>query len=138
MRLFIFARHAESAANTARLLNSDPAHQVDLTRHGQQQARLLGEQLAHLQIDQAVCTRFLRTRQTISPSRTEASRCALTPIWTKSTPAPSTAPRSAPTGPGRSSTDEATASAAVRAWMRRRTATQRRCAGCSTGASRRR
>jgi phosphoserine phosphatase len=65
MRLFIFARHAESAANTARLLNSDPAHQVDLTRHGQQQARLLGEQLAHLQIDQAVCTRFLRTRQTI-------------------------------------------------------------------------
>jgi broad specificity phosphatase PhoE len=58
MRLFIFARHAESAANTARLLNSDPAHQVDLTRHGQQQARLLGEQLAHPQIDQAVCTRL--------------------------------------------------------------------------------
>jgi broad specificity phosphatase PhoE len=65
MRLFIFARHAESAANTAHLINSDPAHRIGLTRHGQQQARLLGEQLAHLQIDQAVCTRFLRTRQTI-------------------------------------------------------------------------
>lgn len=65
MRLFVFARHAESAANTAHLLNSDPAHRVGLTRHGQQQARLLGEQLAHLQIDEAVCSRFLRTRQTI-------------------------------------------------------------------------
>jgi broad specificity phosphatase PhoE len=64
-RLFIFARHAESAANTAHVLNSDPAHRFDLTRRGQQQARLLGEQLAHLRIDQAVCTRFLRTRQTI-------------------------------------------------------------------------
>src|SRR6266496_3816690 len=65
MRLFVFARHAESSANTAHLLNSDPAHLVGLTRHGQQQARLLGEQLAHLQLDQAVCSRFLRTRQTI-------------------------------------------------------------------------
>jgi broad specificity phosphatase PhoE len=65
MRLFVFARHAESSANTAHLLNSNPAHRVGLTRQGQQQARLLGEQLAHLQIDQAVCSRFLRTRQTI-------------------------------------------------------------------------
>src|SRR6188472_2115546 len=65
MRLFVFARHSESAANTAHLVNSDPAHRVGLTRRGQQQARLLGEQLAHLQIDEAVCSRFLRTRQTI-------------------------------------------------------------------------
>lgn len=65
MRLFVFARHAESAANTAHLMNSDPARRVGLTRRGQQQARLLGEQLAHLQLDEAVCTRFLRTRQTI-------------------------------------------------------------------------
>jgi broad specificity phosphatase PhoE len=65
MRLFIFARHAESAANTAHLVSSDPAHLVGLTRHGRQQAQLLGEQLAHLQIDEAVCSRFLRTRQTI-------------------------------------------------------------------------
>jgi broad specificity phosphatase PhoE len=65
MRLFVFARHAESAANIAHLLNSDPARRIGLTRRGQQQARLLGEQLAHLQLDEAVCTRFLRTRQTI-------------------------------------------------------------------------
>jgi broad specificity phosphatase PhoE len=65
MRLFIFARHAESAANTAHLLNSDPAHQFGLTSDGQRQAQLLGEQLAYLQIDHAVCSRFLRARQTI-------------------------------------------------------------------------
>jgi broad specificity phosphatase PhoE len=65
MGLFIFARHAESAANIAHLINSDPAHQVGLTRRGRQQARLLGQQVARLQIDQAVCTRFLRTRQTV-------------------------------------------------------------------------
>jgi broad specificity phosphatase PhoE len=65
MRLFVFARHAESAANTAHLVNSDPARRVGLTRRGQQQARLLGEQLAHLHLDEAVCTRFLRTRQTV-------------------------------------------------------------------------
>jgi probable phosphoglycerate mutase len=64
MRLFIFARHAESDSNTAGVLNSDPADRVGLSRHGLQQARLLGEQLAYLQIDQAVCSRFLRTRQT--------------------------------------------------------------------------
>jgi broad specificity phosphatase PhoE len=65
MRIFIFVRHGESAANTAHLVSSDPAHRVGLTRHGRQQARLLGEQLAHLQIDQAVCSRFLRTWQTL-------------------------------------------------------------------------
>jgi alpha-ribazole phosphatase len=65
MRLFIFARHAESTANTAHLLNSDPAQRFGLTARGERQARRLGEQLAHLEIDQAVCTRFLRTQQTI-------------------------------------------------------------------------
>jgi broad specificity phosphatase PhoE len=65
MRLFVFARHAESAANTAHLVNSDHAHRVGLTPRGQKEAGRLGEQLAHLQLDEAVCTRFLRTRQTI-------------------------------------------------------------------------
>jgi broad specificity phosphatase PhoE len=65
MRLFIFARHAESTANSAQVMNSDPTHQFGLTAHGKRQARLLGEQLGQLEIDQAVCTRFRRTRQTI-------------------------------------------------------------------------
>jgi probable phosphoglycerate mutase len=65
MRLFVFARHGESTANTAHVLNSDPAHRFGLTCRGREQARLLGEQLAELEIDQVVSTRFLRTRQTI-------------------------------------------------------------------------
>jgi broad specificity phosphatase PhoE len=65
LRLFVFVRHAESSANTARVLNSDPAHHFGLSGRGEQQARLLGEQVARFHIDQAVCTRFVRTRQTI-------------------------------------------------------------------------
>jgi probable phosphoglycerate mutase len=64
MRIYIFARHAESAANVARAINSDPSRPVGLTPHGERQATLLGGQLAHLHIERAVCTRFLRTRQT--------------------------------------------------------------------------
>jgi broad specificity phosphatase PhoE len=65
MRLFIFARHAESSANAAGVVNSDPSHEFGLTPRGKRQAEALGEQLAHIRIDQAVCTRFARTRQTI-------------------------------------------------------------------------
>jgi broad specificity phosphatase PhoE len=64
MRLFIFARHAESAANTAHVMSSDPGRRVGLSRRGRQQAQFLAEQLAYLQIDEAVCSQFLRTRQT--------------------------------------------------------------------------
>jgi broad specificity phosphatase PhoE len=65
MRLFVFARHAESDANVAHVINSDPAHPAALTRRGREQARKLRAQLANLEIDIAFCTRFLRTRQTI-------------------------------------------------------------------------
>jgi broad specificity phosphatase PhoE len=64
-RLFVFARHAESEANIANALSSDPARPVPLTEHGKQQARELGAQLTNLGIDLAVATRFLRTQQTI-------------------------------------------------------------------------
>jgi broad specificity phosphatase PhoE len=64
-RLFIFARHAESAANTAHVVNSDPSRPTTLTTRGREQAWTLGEQLANLDIDLGVVTRFLRTRQTI-------------------------------------------------------------------------
>jgi broad specificity phosphatase PhoE len=65
MRLFIFARHAESAANAIQVISSDPSRSFGLTPRGQEQARLLGAQLAHLQIDQAVYTRFRRTQETV-------------------------------------------------------------------------
>jgi broad specificity phosphatase PhoE len=65
LRLFVFARHAESTANTAHVLSSDPARPVALTERGRAQARALGAQLANVHIDLAVGTRFLRTQETI-------------------------------------------------------------------------
>jgi uncharacterized phosphatase len=65
MRFFIFARHAESAANRTHVVSSNPAHDGGLTASGERQASILGDQLSLLHIDQAVCTRFLRTRRTI-------------------------------------------------------------------------
>jgi broad specificity phosphatase PhoE len=64
MRLFILARHGESAANVAGVVSSDPAHGAALTSRGRSQARRLGAQIANLEIDLAVCTRFVRTRET--------------------------------------------------------------------------
>ena len=63
-RLFVFARHAESSANIAGVVSSIPSRSVGLTARGQAQARQLGAQLANIEIDLAVCTRFLRTQQT--------------------------------------------------------------------------
>jgi broad specificity phosphatase PhoE len=65
LRLFVFARHAESAANAADVLSTSPSRPVALTARGRTQARTLGAQLAHLDIDLAVGTRLLRTQQTI-------------------------------------------------------------------------
>jgi broad specificity phosphatase PhoE len=64
MRLFVFARHAESVSNVAHVLNSDPSQPAALTPRGRRQARKLGAQLANLGIDLAFCTRFPRTRET--------------------------------------------------------------------------
>jgi broad specificity phosphatase PhoE len=63
-RLFILARHGESAANVARVVSSDPAHGAGLTPRGRTQARRLGAQLANVEIDLVVCTRFARTHET--------------------------------------------------------------------------
>jgi broad specificity phosphatase PhoE len=65
LRLFVFARHAESAANAANVVNSDPAQPFALTALGRMQARILGTQLANLHVDLAVGSRLLRTQQTI-------------------------------------------------------------------------
>jgi broad specificity phosphatase PhoE len=64
-RLFVFARHAESAANAADVLSTSPSQPVALTARGRTQARGLGAQLAGLHVDLAVGTRLLRTQQTI-------------------------------------------------------------------------
>jgi broad specificity phosphatase PhoE len=64
-RLFVFARHAESSANAADVLSTDPSQPVALTAQGRAQARALGAQLANLHVDLAVGTRLLRTQQSI-------------------------------------------------------------------------
>lgn len=63
-RLFIFARHAESTANTSGVVSSDPHRPVALTHRGREQARELGAQVAGLDIELAVATRFQRTQET--------------------------------------------------------------------------
>jgi broad specificity phosphatase PhoE len=65
-RLFVLARHAESSANVAGVVSGVPSRSVGLTPRGQGQARQLGAQLANLDINLAVCTRFLRTQQTVA------------------------------------------------------------------------
>jgi broad specificity phosphatase PhoE len=65
VRLFVVARHAESFANVSGLVSSDPGRPVGLTPRGRAQARQLGRQLANLEIDLAVCSRLLRTQQTV-------------------------------------------------------------------------
>ena len=64
-RLFVLARHAESFANVTGVVSSDPGRPVGLTPWGRAQARQLGAQLANLEIDLAVCSRLLRTQQTV-------------------------------------------------------------------------
>ena len=65
LRLFVFARHAESAANAAGVLSTNPSRPVALTARGRRQARAPGAQLAGLRVDLAVGRRLLRTQQTI-------------------------------------------------------------------------
>jgi probable phosphoglycerate mutase len=58
------ARHAESEASAAGIVNGDPSNPVGLTDRGREQARALGEQLAAERADLCVVTEFLRTQQT--------------------------------------------------------------------------
>jgi len=64
VRLFVLARHGESVLNVERRVNGDPAVEVALSERGEQEARRLGEELAHVPIDLCVHTRFARTLQT--------------------------------------------------------------------------
>jgi broad specificity phosphatase PhoE len=64
MRLFLIARHGESTLNVERRVNGDPSVPVDLTEQGREEARRLGEQIAHVPIGLCIHTRFARTLQT--------------------------------------------------------------------------
>jgi broad specificity phosphatase PhoE len=62
--LRILARHAHSTLNVEHRVNGDPLVSVPLTEEGREQARRLGEQLAQLQLDLVLHTRFGRTHET--------------------------------------------------------------------------
>lgn len=64
MRLFVLSRHARSTLNDEGLVNGDPAVPAPLTEEGRAAAERLGGQLAPLDLDLCVHTRFERTRET--------------------------------------------------------------------------
>jgi broad specificity phosphatase PhoE len=64
MQLYMITRHGESTLNFENRVNGDPSVPVRLTDKGREEARLLGQQLAHVPIDLCVHTPFPRTRET--------------------------------------------------------------------------
>jgi broad specificity phosphatase PhoE len=64
VRLFVISRHGESTLNHERRVNGDPAVPVTLTDKGRDEARLLGQQIAHLPLELCIHTRFSRTVET--------------------------------------------------------------------------
>ena len=64
MRLFVISRHGESTLNIENRVNGDPNVPVELTEAGRDEARLLGQQIAHIPIDVCFHSRFSRTFET--------------------------------------------------------------------------
>jgi broad specificity phosphatase PhoE len=64
VQLYVIARHGESTLNLEQRINGDPSVPVALTEKGREEARLLGQQIAHVPIELCVHTRFSRTRET--------------------------------------------------------------------------
>ena len=128
LRLFVFARHAESVANAANMLNSNPSQLVALTARGRTQARALGAQLVNLHVDLAVGTRLFRTRQTIDIALDgrEVPRL-IEPGFDEIRAGDLEGRPSRLTGPGRTSTHRVTACPMARASRRRCGATRARC-----------
>jgi len=64
MRLFVLIRHGQSELNVTHRVNGDPDVPVGLTEQGEAEAEALRVQLARLELDLCVHTRFGRTRAT--------------------------------------------------------------------------
>jgi broad specificity phosphatase PhoE len=64
MQLYVIARHGESTLNFENRVNGDPAVPVHLTEKGRDEAKLLGQQVAHIPLELCVHTRFSRTCET--------------------------------------------------------------------------
>ena len=64
MRLYVLVRHGQSELNVSHRINGDPEIPVLLSTRGEEEARALGVQVANLELDRCVHTRFGRTLQT--------------------------------------------------------------------------
>jgi 2,3-bisphosphoglycerate-dependent phosphoglycerate mutase len=64
MQLYVIVRHGESTLNFENRVNGDPTVPVHLTEKGRDEARLLGQQLAHVPLQLCLHTEFSRTRET--------------------------------------------------------------------------
>jgi len=64
VHLYVLARHGESTLNFENRINGDPAVPVALTEKGRDEARLLGQQVAHVALELCIHTRFGRTLET--------------------------------------------------------------------------
>ncbi len=64
MRLFVLVRHGQSELNLAHRVNGDPSVPVGLTEQGEAEAAALAVQLAGVELDLCLHTRFERSRRT--------------------------------------------------------------------------
>ena len=64
MRLFVLVRHGQSELNVTRRVNGDPSVPVALTAQGEEEAAALAVQLAGVELDLCVHTRFGRSQRT--------------------------------------------------------------------------
>jgi broad specificity phosphatase PhoE len=64
VRLFVLTRHGQSTLNVEGRVNGDPSVEAPLTEEGRKAAERLGAQLAPLELDLCVHTRFPRTKET--------------------------------------------------------------------------
>jgi len=62
--LYVIVRHGETTLNYERRINGDPTVPVPLTEKGREEAKLLGQQIAHISLELCVHSRFPRTRET--------------------------------------------------------------------------
>jgi broad specificity phosphatase PhoE len=64
VQLYVIARHGESTLNHENRINGDPSVPVRLTEKGRDEARLLGQQVAHIPLQLCLHSEFPRTRET--------------------------------------------------------------------------
>ena len=77
MRLLLLARHGQSLFNVDGIVNGDPARDRGLSAQGGEEAVALGQQVAAVQIDLCVVSRFRRAQETARIALGEARAAAV-------------------------------------------------------------